>query len=457
MMQINSLPATRNVRFTKRLGLCCCTIIALVFSLLPVTAFAADEPRKPPPARSSDVLGERTYRAISAIQEAMSPEDPEDEPDFVEAKELLDKLYERFARLNDFEKSTLLSFYTNYYLGQENIPEALRIYEQMLGIEGLRPDTRLNALRALGQLYMSEENFEKSIQRFNRWRELSLEEDQIVMLYLANAHYNLDNFLEAIPLLITHIQMREDEGRAVTKDRWSLLNAMYMELEDWDNAEHITKQMVTRYDNENDWSRLAAIYSMMDNEEKRIETLALAFGKGYLNESEHLNLSQSLYGNDAALMGARVLEAGMQRGIVEETQKNLVTLSQMYMMASEYEIAIERSLKAAELTETGEIYDDLGYMYYVLHDYKQSADALQKAIDLGELRDVYDTQFFLARTLLELKDYSGARIAATEATKTDRRAPRDNAQKYINYISQVKARDEALAAQKKLAIDFYIP
>ena len=457
MMQIISLLADRKTRFTKRFALCCLTIIALVFSLLPITAFSADEPRKPPPARASDVLGERTYRAISAIQEAMSPEDPEDEPDFVEAKELLDKLYERYNRLNDFEKSTLLSFYTNYYLGQDNITDALRIYEQMLGIEGLRPDTRLNALRALGQLYMAEENFLKSIDRFTRWRELSLEEDQIVMLYLANAHYNLDNFREAIPLLISHIQMREDEGRPVNKDRWSLLNAMYMELEDWTNAERITKQMVTRYDDGRDWSRLAAIYSMMDNEEKRVETLALAFSKGYLNESEHLNLAQSLYGNDAALMGARVLEAGMQQGTVEETQKNLVILSQMYMMASEYEIAIERSLKAAELTETGEIYDDLGYMYYVLHDYEKSAQALQKAIVLGELRDIYDTQFFLARTLLELKDYSGASTAAAVAVKTEKRAPRENARKYIRYISQVKAVDEALAAQKKLAIDFYIP
>ena len=45
--------------------------------------------------------------------------------------------------MNDFEKSTLLNFFTNYYLTTENYVEAVKIFEELLTIETLRTDTRL--------------------------------------------------------------------------------------------------------------------------------------------------------------------------------------------------------------------------------------------------------------------------------------------------------------------------
>lgn len=89
-------------------------------------AQAGEEQRAPPPSRQSDVLSEPVFRAISEIQEFMSPEDPNQEPDYARAKEELDDLRERrFNRMNDFEKSTLLNFYTNYYLSTDDIPNAI--------------------------------------------------------------------------------------------------------------------------------------------------------------------------------------------------------------------------------------------------------------------------------------------------------------------------------------------
>jgi uncharacterized protein YerC len=64
--------------------------------------------------------------------------------------------------MNDFEKSTTLSFFTNYYLTTENYVEALKIFEEILTIETLRADTRLRTLRSLGQLYAAEEDWNNS-------------------------------------------------------------------------------------------------------------------------------------------------------------------------------------------------------------------------------------------------------------------------------------------------------
>lgn len=417
-----------------------------------VDSFAADEARAPPPTRSSDVLTERVFKSISEIQELMSPEDANKQPNYPEAKIKLDELNERYDRLNDFEKSTLLNFYTNYYLSTEQIDLALQTFERILTIEELRVESRLRALMALGQLYMGEDRFTDAIDAFNRWRDISDEENENVYLGLANSHYNLAQYNEAIPYLIDHMNMVQAGGKTLAKNIYGLLNLMYIELEDYVNAERITKQMVTLFDEPSDWRNLSAIYGYLDNDKKRIETLSVTFAKGYMeNESEYLNLAQSLAGADAPYQGAKVMEVGFQKGAIKEDETNLQRLVQMYMLAAEYDKALAPAIKAAELAETGEAYDQLGYVYYMLHDYKNAADATAKALERGGLDNPGDAQLFLARALVELDQFD----AASEAARRAQDLGENSARSFLNYIEGSKRRFDTLKQRKEEAIDFY--
>jgi len=424
-------------------------------SLYSFNAMAAEEedgPRAPPPTRTSDVLTERVFNQVSEIQELMSPEEEGVEPDYEGAKRLLDELNERYDRLNDFEKSTILNFYTNYYLNTDNIEMALQTFERILTIENLRPESRLRALMALGQLYMGEERYAESIDAFTRWRDLSDVENENVYLGLANSHYNLAQYNEAIPFLINHMDMLSAAGRPIAKNIFGLLNLMYIELEDYVNAERITKQMVTLFDEASDWRNLSAIYGYLDNDKKRIETLSVTFAKGYMsNESEFLNLAQSLAGIDAPFKGAKVLEKGFQDGIVEENEDNLQRLVQLYMLANEYELALAPAIKAAEIGETGSSYDQLGYIYYMMHDYANAVAAMRQALDRGGLENPGDAQLFLARALVELDQFDDATTAARRALELGE----NSANSFLNYIENSKARFENLKLRKEDAIDFY--
>lgn len=424
-------------------------------SLYSFNAMAAEEedgPRAPPPTRSSDVLTERVFNQVSEIQELMSPEEEGVEPDYEAAKEILDELNERYDRLNDFEKSTVLNFYTNYYLNTDNIEMALQTFERILTIENLRPESRLRALMALGQLYMGEERYAESIDAFTRWRDLSVDENENVYLGLANSHYNLAQYNEAIPFLINHMDMLSAAGRPIAKNIYGLLNLMYIELEDYVNAERITKQMVTLFDEASDWRNLSAIYGYLDDDKKRIETLSVTFAKGYMsNESEFLNLAQSLAGIDAPFKGAKVLEKGFQDGIVEENEDNLQRLVQLYMLSNEYELALAPAIKAAEMGETGASYDQLGYIYYMMHDYANAVTAMRQAIDRGGLENPGDAQLFLARALVELDQFDEATTAARRALELGE----NSANSFLNYIENSKARFENLRLRKEDAIDFY--
>ena len=428
-------------------GLFACTAVSSSAS------FAADEEaRKPPPTRSSDVLTERVFNSVSEIQALMSPEEVGAEPDYEGAKVLLDELNERYDRLNDFEKSTLLNFYTNYYLSTDNVEMALQTFEKILTIENLRIEVSQRAMMALGQLYMGEERFEEAIEAYDRWREISEEEHENVFLGLANSYYNLAKYNEAIPYLIQHMEMLEAQARPIARNIYGLLNLMYIELEDYTNAERITKQMVVLFDEPADWRNLSAIYGYLDNDKLRIETLSLTFAKGYMaNASEYINLAQSLAGAEAPFQGAKVLEKGFQDGVVEENEENLQRLVQLYLLSSEYELALVPAMKAAELGETGASYDQLGYIYYMMHDYANSVDSIQKAIERGGLENLGDAQLFLARALVELDQFEAATVAARRAQELGE----SSAGSFINYIENSKARFDNLKQRKDDAIDFY--
>lgn len=418
---------------------------------------AGDEPRPPPEARSAGTLGPQVMRAISEIQEMMSPEDPEDPVDLVGAKEALDELRERrFDRMNDFEKSTMLNFYVNYYLAQEDFTNALRTFEEMLTIEELREDTRLRTHRSLGQLYAAEENWTKSIENFEIWRELSFEEDEVVFRNLSYAHYQLDEMIPARDYWLDFMNLALVNGNELDRDDYTYLNGVYFTLETFEEALELTKTMIMKFDDPTDWQNLSAIYASLDREEERIQSLNLTYLRGFLDDdTRFLNLGQSLAGMDIPLSGREVLDDGVVQGYIVDDLENNTTLAQLSMIGAEYDEALEPALRAAELDDTGNSHDTLGYLYYVLNRYEDAAEAFRTALDRGGLEDRADTLLFLARSLVELDEFEEALEATADSAEAGGEQERNAANNYRDFILSTRQLHNVLAERRADAIDFY--
>ena len=421
--------------------------------------FAGEEQRAPPQARTAGTLGPQVMRAISNIQELMTPEDPEDEPNLVEAKAELDELYERrFERMNDFEKQTTLNFFTNYYLTLENYPEAINTFEQLLTIETLREDTKLRTLKSLGQLYMAEEEYSESVRNYVLWREASLEEDDIVFRGLSYGHYQQEQFAEALPYWISYMQLLLSREVPLDRDDYAYLNGIYFTLEDFVSALDVTKSMIMLYDEATDWMNLSAVYASIDDEERRVRSLNLAYLKGYVeDDNRFLNLGQSMAGLDIPMSGTKIIKEGLDAGIMEADEDNLTIYTQMFLLASEYEAALEPALAVADFDESGDGWDNVGYIHYVTRNYEDAVEAFQNALDKGDLSDRGDTLLFLARSKIELEDFEGALEAATEAADFGDREENTAAVNYITFINSTQSRFNIIAERKAIAIDFYQP
>lgn len=418
---------------------------------------AGEEQRAPPEARTAGTLGPQVMRAISEIQEMMSPEDPEDPVDLAGAKEALDELRERrFDRMNDFEKSTLLNFYISYYLAEEDFTNALRTFEEMLTIEELREDTRRRTLRSLGQLYAAEENWTKSIENYEAWREMTLEEDEVVFKGLSYAHYQLDEMIPARDYWLDYMNLALVNGTELGRDDYTYLNGVYFTLETFEEALDLTKTMIMKFDDPTDWQNLSAIYASLDREEERVQSLNLTYLRGFLDDdTRYLNLGQSLAGMEIPLSGRNILDDGFAQGFIVDDLENNTTLAQLSMIGAEYETALEPALRATELDDTGNSHDTLGYLYYVLNRYEDAAEAFRTALDRGGLEDRADTLLFLARSLVELDEFEEALEATADSAEAGGQQERTAANNYRDFIESVQELHNVLATRRADAIDFY--
>jgi tetratricopeptide (TPR) repeat protein len=210
------------------------------------------------------------------------------------------------------------------------------------------------------------------------------------------------------------------------------------------------------FDDSTDWMNLSAVYASVDDEERRVRSLNVAYLKDYFDdETRYLNLGQSMAGVDIPASGSKIIADGLNKELIEENLENYETYTQMYLLASMWEEALEPAERVAELDETGDGYDTVGYIHYVMTNYEDAAEAFQMAIDKGELNDKGDTLMFLARSLLELDDFEGALSAAREASDLNDEDSRNGAQTYISFINNTKSRFDILAERRQDAIDFY--
>jgi len=217
-------------------------------------------------SRVSSTLGPLIDRKISEIQGLIQSE-TNSESNMELAKEGLDTLYEeRFERMYDFEKSALLSSYTNYYLAMENYAEAANTFEEILTVENISQDIELRSMRSLGQLYAVLENWPESIRNYELWQAGTAEEDHLVYRGLSYAHYQLEQFEVALPHWVDYMTARNEDGDELTREDYAYLNGLHFTLENWEQALDTTKEMILLFNIPNDWENLRVIYRTLDEQ-----------------------------------------------------------------------------------------------------------------------------------------------------------------------------------------------
>lgn len=394
------------------------------------------EEKKPQKTRRTPAMREQTYKKLSDARELAEAEQ------FEAALRELDKLAGRKG-LNSYEKAQLYNFYGYIHFAQERYQDAIRDYEQVLAQDNLPLGLETATQYSLAQLYFTVERFDQAIRLVNQWLAQAENPGPEPYILLGQALYQKNQYREAIEPVETAIRIAAQQGRP-PKEQWLLmLRLFYFELADYEKVAEILHQLLAMNPKKEYWIQLSGIYGERDDTRRQLIAYEMAYMQGLLGKDQEITTLAQLYLQAGIPYKAgRVLEQGIEDGVVERSARNYRLLSQAWTMAQEDEKAVPTLVEAARLSQDGEMHLRLARAYSNLGRWADAVEAVRRAIDKGGLKRSDQANVLLGMALYNMQRYEQA-IAAFRAASQDTRSRR-TATQWISHIGNEQSRQAQL-------------
>ncbi|WP_161487089.1 MULTISPECIES: tetratricopeptide repeat protein [Marinobacter] len=382
-------------------------------------------------------LRERVFSTLSEAQKQA------DANQTAEAIATLDRLQSR-SGLNSYEAAMMWRFYASLYFSQDDYDKAIQAYQNLLNQSDLPEALETEALYSLGQLYFVREDYEGAIRLLERWFEVVTNPNPRAYVFLAQAYYQLGQFSKALEPAQEAVNFLENQGEVPREDWYMLLRAIHFERNDYAAMARVLEKLVKHYPKKSYWMQLSDVYGELNQEDKRLSALEVAYRQNLLNEEKELiKLSQLLLQAGVPYKAARVLEKGMKDGSIRESEDNLLLLSSAWSMAQEAEKSLPALIQAAKFSDTGELDVRLGQTYFQLDQWEQAVAFLRKGLEKGELGQADNAYLLLGLSLYNLDRLNEAIDSFRQAAEYD--DSKDEARRWIQYLEKEIQRREQLA------------
>ncbi|MFP6808598.1 MAG: hypothetical protein VB957_15685 [Pseudomonadales bacterium] len=412
---------------------------------------AADEKKKKK-TRKVPAMREQTYKRLAEAQLMIDPDsapreegEPAPEPKGTpqDAVVLLLKLNERRG-LNSYEHAQVWNTLAFAYYTLEDTPNTIKAYEMVLAQGTITEALEQSVVRALFQLFYSQENFAKSIRYIERWEAIRDTPDAGVTFIKSTAYYHMDDFDNALKFALRVEEIALEQQRTIKERWWYLQVVLYNELTDYEKVVSVLEKLIINYPKKQYWMHLAGMYGEMNEEGKALSAYYAAYTQDmFTKETEIVMLSQRLLNAEVPFEAASVLEKGFKEGIIEENEKNLKLLATAYTMSQDMSKAIDAWRDATKFTDEGDLHYRLAQALANEDRHKEAVKSYEDAIDVGDLKDAGDVNFWYGISLMQLENWDKATSAFRAASKRDKKMKKQAGQ-YIRYIKGEKRRQEEL-------------
>lgn len=253
--------------------------------------------------------------------------------------------------LNSYEAAQLSSFSAFLSFTEDDYPNAIGAYENVLQQPNLPLGLERATMFTLSQLYFQEKQYQQSLGILNRWFSISDDPGPEPYILQAQIHYQLAQYSEGIEPVMTAIQMSMAQGTQPQENWYRLLNEFSYELENYSDAISVLETMIRMWPEREYYIQLSAMYGRVGDQRRQLELYEIAYAMGWLTTSgELVQLSHLLLRADQPEKAVRVLQKGLGTGIVESTDGNLGSLEEA-----------QRLMEEVELGSTGDFPSDSEY------------------------------------------------------------------------------------------------
>lgn len=335
--------------------------------------------------------------------------------DYAGARTALAEL--RMDRLSPFERGRVEQILFSIEYNTGNFDAALEHLRQAIDSGGLNAQEVSNLRYQIAQLHIQQENYADGAAALEEWFETAQNPNSAAYYLLAIAYYQQDDLERALEPAEQAVELtdRPQEG-------WlTLLLGMYLQLERYDDSIPLLERLVMMEpENEDYWTRLAAIYQQVEDYEKALAVLQLAYTAGLLtDDSEIERLVDMLRFNEIPHRGARILEEALEEETIERDSDAYNKLADAWIQAREFDEAIPPLERAAELSDNGDLYVRLGQVHVQREDWPSATTALRNALDKGDLDDEANAQLMMGIALFEQEQPQEAREWFQRVSRSD--------------------------------------
>jgi tetratricopeptide (TPR) repeat protein len=410
----------------------------------------------------------KVYEALERIDEETGKEDP----DYETAKELLGDLRDDAQNLRSYDRSVVWNSWGYMYIVDEEVDLAIDAYTKLINEPEVTLGLRNAGLLTLAQLYMANEEFQKSVDFLLEWMTQVEKVTAQSWSILATAYYQLGDFDKALLNMEKAITLAEEEGYKPKENWYIVIVASVEELKNKIGPKKamlkqvdIYEILVNLYPKKSYFVRLGQTYGQLDREKDFMVTLNSAYLKDLLDkETEYVTLAQLLLLNQNPYQAAKVLEAGRMKkvirvddetkeeslvSVVKDSEKNLRLLADSWRMSQEIDKAIPILEKAAKMSKEGKNYVLLGNLYLAEDKLELAIDSIKKGLEKGKISKVSQVHLTLGQAYFELQQFDEAKKQFGIAARDKDKKVIATANNWIRYTENEEVRVKNLALRRE--------
>ncbi len=404
----------RNLGSALLLGL-----VLVITAVAPNETFAQKKEEEKPPSTSIDAA---TGKILTEAIDALNAEQ------YGAAAAAIAKL--NMEKLSPYERGRVEQILATIASAREDYPAAQRHLQAAVDSGGLNESEKSQARYQIAQLYLTQEKWKEGAAALEAWISTATNPNSSVYYLLAIAYYQQDLYRQALPPAQKAVELAENP-----QESWiQLVVALHLQEENWREAVPLLVRLIDMFpDKKNYWVQLSSVYSQLEQFPKALAIMQLAYDGGLLVDgTEVTRLADLLMFNDIPYRCATLLDEAIEKKIIKADVSLYQKQSQCWIAAREYKKSLVPLGRAAEMSNSGDLFVRMGEVQVQLNEWGEASDAISRGLSKGSLQDASYAQLMLGIALYNQKKFSQAADSFQKARSSTKH--RKTADGYLQLI-----------------------
>lgn len=359
--------------------------------------------------------------------------------------ELYDEAYRKLQIISnrahdDYLRTVVFQELAQVEWARSNYESALAYFEKAVDLDALPDPPHFSLMYQTAQLYNMKERYDEALDKLELWM-CKVAPEKITAdawVLKASIYAQKEDWKNIITSIDTAISMSGDP-----KQGWYQLKLIsHYELEQFPKVAQTLEVMIQKWPDKKDyWTQLSQIYFRLKRNDEALAVMALAYRRNMLDTQADIKYLSNLYSDrDVPFKAAKVLQKGIEDGIVEDTSKNWAVIADTWYAAAELEKALVAYENAGKASVDGEIDLRRAYILVDMERWEDAAKALELALSKGGVNDNKTGQAYVLQGMSEfnLGNYDKASTAWGRASKYPK--AKKSAEQWMNHMREERAR-----------------